>query len=286
MSPCRDEGLEVTYMFLGTQASTFDQTSQGDPILARPFFNVQTALQDSVIIAYPSQQTGILHASLANELNSVELLYRQACVQECGRELDLLFGYRYGRFAESLAVNGSSTYTSTVGEIPVGTVIAASDAFSASNEFNGTELGISARTQCCCWSLDMAAKLAVGNTRSRVAINGSTVVTSPNQSPVTYTGGMLALPTNIGNYERNTFSAIPELGITLGYDLTCNLKATVGYTLLYWSQVARPGDQIDTNLNPSQFPPGQLTGVPSPQFKFVTTDFWAQGLNVGLDYRF
>ena len=72
----------------------------------------------------------------------------------------------------------------------------------------------------------------------------------------------------------------------LGYDLTCRLKATVGWSFLYWSSVMRPGDQIDTNVNPSQLPPGTLSGIPSPQFKPVMTDFWAQGLSIGLDYRY
>jgi len=79
---------------------------------------------------------------------------------------------------------------------------------------------------------------------------------------------------------------MPELGVSLGYDLTCRLRATVGYTLIYWSNVARPGDQIDTELNASQFPPGELVGAPHPEFRFQTTDFWAQGLNFGLEYRF
>ena len=74
------------------------------------------------------------------------------------------------------------------------------------------------------------------------------------------------------------------------------MKATFGYSLLYLSQVARPGDQIDAsgqaagstnvNVNPSQLSGGDLTGVPSPQHRFITTDFWAQGLSFGLDYRF
>ena len=126
----------------------------------------------------------------------------------------------------------------------------------------------------------------MGNTRSRVNINGSTTVTSPDQSPVTSNGGLLALPTNEGITEQNHFSVIPELGITLGYDLTCRLKATFGYSFVYWSSVMRPGDQIDTNVNASQLPPGTLSGVPAPERKAVLTDFWRQGFNVGLDYRF
>jgi hypothetical protein len=79
---------------------------------------------------------------------------------------------------------------------------------------------------------------------------------------------------------------MPELGIAVGYDITCRLRVTCGYTILYWSKVVRPGDQIDTQVNPSQFPPGTLTGAPYPQFTPRTTDFWAQGLNVGLELRF
>jgi len=80
--------------------------------------------------------------------------------------------------------------------------------------------------------------------------------------------------------------------LTLGYDLTPRLKATVGYTLLYWTNVARPGDQIDLNVDPRQFPPVNPlqppppTATAQPAFALHTSDFWAQGLNVGLDYRF
>ncbi len=68
--------------------------------------------------------------------------------------------------------------------------------------------------------------------------------------------------------------------------MTSRLRLTVGYTFLYWSQVARAGDQISTVINPSQFPPGQLSGAPAPQFKLALSDFWAQGVNFGVDFRF
>jgi Putative beta barrel porin-7 (BBP7) len=285
-SPCRDAGLEVTYLFLGNKAATFDEASNGSEILARPFFDVSTAAQNSVILAYPDQQRGSLNIRDADELNSVEVLYRQAVLQQCNRQLDFLFGYRFARFSESLSIDGSTTYISPVGEVPVGTVIQTSDLFGATNEFNGAEIGIVAKNRCCRWSMELLTKLAVGNTRSRVNISGATSVTTPGQAPVTYNGGVLALPTNIGGFERSDFSVIPEFGFTLGYDLTCRLKATVGWSFLYWSNIMRPGDQIDTNVNSTQFPPNTLRGVPSPQFKPVTTDFWAEGFNLGLDYRY
>ena len=43
LSDCHDLGLEATYLFLSNKAAEFSQASNGDPILARPFYNVQTA---------------------------------------------------------------------------------------------------------------------------------------------------------------------------------------------------------------------------------------------------
>ena len=74
--------------------------------------------------------------------------------------------------------------------------------------------------------------------------------------------------------------------MNVGYDLMPNLRATVGYTFIYWSRVARPGDQIDTNLNLSQLPPGPLNGIPRPEASWSITDMWAQGISAGIDYRF
>jgi hypothetical protein len=291
LSDCHGVALEADYFFLSSKAATFSQASQGDPILARPFINVQTGAEDSTVLAYnnsPTErrvQTGSIDIRDTNELDSVELLVRQVLVQRCNRELDLLVGYRYGRFTESLSVNSSTTFVSGF-STPNNTVSDAADLFSTANSFNGAEVGFAAKTRYCRASLELLGKLAIGSTQSNVTVGGSTVVTAPDQTPVRSNGGFLALPSNIGEYQQNSFTMIPEVGFTLGYDFTCRLKATVGYTLVYWSRVARPGDLVDFNLNPSQFPPNTLRGLASPQFKFVTTDFWAQGLSVGLDYRF
>lgn len=249
---------------------------------------MNTVAEDSLIIAYPGEQTGSLNISAANELNSLEVLYRQGLLRQGNRELDLLVGYRYGRFNENVAISQTSNYLVTVGGIPAGTTIDASDLFAASNEFNGGEIGFVARTHCCRWSLEVLTKLAVGNTRSRATILGSTTVTPPSGggSPTTYDAGVLALPSNIGYYERNDFSVIPEFGLTLGYNVTCRLKATVGWSFLYWSSVMRSADLIDVSINPTQLPPGPGSGLAAPVFRPVTTDFWAQGVNVGLEYRY
>ncbi len=68
--------------------------------------------------------------------------------------------------------------------------------------------------------------------------------------------------------------------------MTDSVRIYVGYTLLYWSNVVRPVDQIDFGINPTQLPtaagPGTLVGPARPAFNFHETDFWAQGVNLGV----
>ena len=42
-------------------------------------------------------------------------------------------------------------------------------------------------------------------------------------------GGLLALNSNIGTYSTRQFSIVPEFGLTLGYDVTSNLRVFAGY---------------------------------------------------------
>jgi hypothetical protein len=280
-------GIEAGYLFLGDHTDSYQNSSDGTPILARPFYNIQTASEDAGLIAYPGVQTGSINIADRTEFDGAEVLLRSSWFRQCGGNLDFLLGYRYLRLADNLQIGESETSTDTEeGAAPVGTQYASSDGFRTLNQFNGADLGADAQWHCCGWSLDLLMKLGLGNTNSHVSVNGATTITEPGAGTANYPGGFLAQQSNIGNYSRNDFAVVPELGATVGYDLTCRLRLTLGYTFLFWSSVARPGDQIDTTLNPSQFPPGALTGVPAPQFKMAMTDYWAQGVNLGLDFRF
>ena len=72
--------------------------------------------------------------------------------------------------------------------------------------------------------------------------------------------------------------------------LTRRVRATVGYTFFYMSEVVRPGDQIDRVVNPTQLPTAGAfvagTTPTRPSFPFQSSDFWAQGLNFGLEIRY
>ena len=62
---------------------------------------------------------------------------------------------------------------------------------------------------------------------------------------------------------------LPEFGATLHYQINPLWRVNLGYTFLMLTNVLRPGDQIDTRLDPDQFPPpvdGQL-GAPENQME-------------------
>jgi hypothetical protein len=61
---------------------------------------------------------------------------------------------------------------------------------------------------------------------------------------------------------------------------------------MYWNQVVRPGDQMSHSVNLTQnavLDPngtGKLVGPAQPAPLFNRTDFWATGLNFGVEFRF
>jgi hypothetical protein len=136
------------------------------------------------------------------------------------------------------------------------------------------------------WSFVWTTKLALGATISDVNVNGATTTTVPGTAPVTTAGGLYALPTNIGSFSSSRFAAVPELAAELGYQVNANVRVFAGYSLLYWTGLVRPGGTIDTTINVSQLNGQPLVGPAWPQPRSNTTDYWAQGMNLGAVYKF
>ena len=63
------------------------------------------------------------------------------------------------------------------------------------------------------------------------------------------------------------------------------MRVFVGYDFLYLSDVVRAGDQVNLAVNPN--PLRGVTGGPAqPVFIVRPSDFWAQGVNFGLEFRY
>lgn len=114
------------------------------------------------------------------------------------------------------------------------------------------------------------------------------MTTIPGEAPVTVEGGFLALASNSGTWTRNQFSLMPEVSFNLRYQITPIWQFNVGYNFLAVTNVARPGDLVNLNINPGAFPPATIPVTPStpPVFAFNNSDVWLQGINLGLECNF
>jgi hypothetical protein len=285
LTACPDLRVEFRYLSLAQMDSGFFSESDGSTILARPFFNAETGAEDASLIAFPGLLEGEVATIAFTEYDSADFVIRHTVGSSRLHHVDLFAGCRFQQLDDGLRINDSLTSLNAGSGTPVGTTIEAVDRFDTSNEFVGGELGVSSLFRQGCWSLELLARLALGNTSSDVVIDGSTTTTAGGTS-ATNAGGLLALPSNIGTYSTNEFSVVPEVSLGLKYRISRQLEASVGYSFLYWSGVARPGEQIDRSLNLTQLPPGPLTGAERPEFNFNTTDVWMHGLRGGLEYRY
>jgi len=133
----------------------------------------------------------------------------------------------------------------------------------------------------------LRSSIALGANQQTNDINGSQVVARPGQAPEVFVGGLLAAQSNIGQYSRTRFSVVPDAALNIGYQFTPTFRGYLGYSFLYWSNVVRPGQQIDRNVNLA-FIPNTPPAPPSSQVRPAVlcqeTDFWAQGLNFGLEW--
>lgn len=290
---CKEWGLEGSAFVLGQGTTTFDANSNQYPVLARPFFNQNLNQEDAELTARPDLGAGSVHIQNTTKLWGAEInLRRNLCCDPCSCwKFGWLAGVRYIDLSEGLTIQ---EHLQPTVEPFTGANVFVADDFGTRNQFYGGQLGFT--TECSLtekWSLGLTGKVAVGATHQVINIAGGQLVV-PAVGPISSTtaGGLLALPSNSGHFSRDRFAVVPEIGVTLNYQITENLKAFVGYNFLYISSVVRPADQIDRVIDVRQIPgppfPGSNIPVsPShPLMPFKSTDFWAQGVSFGLSYNF
>jgi hypothetical protein len=294
--------VEADYFLLGKRSEGFFLDSAQSPVIARPFIlrNADGSQQESAeLVATPGTNPGDLFASRGSlsisapvEFSGAEANLRGRLLCGCDYTLDGIAGYRYLRLREGLLFLEDIISLRDVPQagIAAGDRIVVTDRFDTRNEFHGGQLGLIGEVRRGRWSLEGTVKVALGSVRQRVSIAGRATVTGTDGAVKSdFPGGLLALPSNSGTFSQDRFAVAPELGVKVGYQLTDTLRAYVGYNFLYLSSVLRPGDQIDRVLDVNQLPPGGGPAPPPPArpiVPFRTSDFWAQGLTVGLEWRY
>jgi Putative beta barrel porin-7 (BBP7) len=219
------------------------------------------------------------------ELNGVANLYRTNRI-----EVNLLGGFRYADLTEDLYIN-TQTNDPTLGSLSPATF---ADHFGTRNQFYGGQLGLKGEWSNGVFFVNASGKVALGVNHETVSVDGSFADPGPvflNNFSVGQ-GGLFAQRSNIGQYSRNRFMALPEGQLQAGVNLNSNVRLFAGYDFMYMSSVVRPGNQIDNNINLSQVGananhgPNTLVGQASPGVPFGTSSFWAQGITFGVTFRY
>ena len=268
-----------------------------DPIIARPFFNINPIVnaEDAILYAFPDF---IVILPPGFDLDGTIQVKESSRIQSAGgggryslspygnpARFSLFGGYRFFSLVESLTISTSSTSLDIPFPIPVTGSINQFDQFSTKNTFNGGELGITGEFGIRRWYFSADGRLALGSMNQQLTINGRTSAVSGGFE-ASYNGGLLAQPTNIGSTSRNVFAMIPQVDAKLGFQVTQALRLTVGYNFTYITNVIRPGSSVDTTVNATQFAGGALVGDARPAATFNDTSIWLQGVTAGVDLRF
>ena len=229
--------------------------------------------------------------------------------------MDLLVGFRYAQLNEDLGLETNVTHTQntlTTFEPALGlgvpsisnvSVVTSNrvDQYSTRNSFYGGQIGAENEFRFGPLSLFVGGQVAFGTMSQVVDINGFSNFTTyssitpttpislagipltiptgaPPVTTKTFTqsaGGLFAQPNNMGNYQRNTFAVIPQGDFKVAYNITDSVTATIGYTFVYLSNVARAGDQLDHTVNSGLLAtPPTATTTTTRSFAMQTTDFW------------
>jgi hypothetical protein len=281
LNPEQTVGLEAGAFYLERRNISFGAATKGDPVVGPVFFDI-TANKESIIVPVsPADAVENARAFASERFWGAEANYRYRACTFSNSPLDVLVGFRYLNLDNDLGTQ------STINFLDFGSRTFA-DLFHTRDQFYGVQVGAALDLREGPWSVYVLGKIALGSIHQSVDINGSTTTIPFGQAPQQIQGGVLAQSTNIGHFTHNEFSWVPEFTINFGYQVTQHLRVYVGYTFLALDHTVQPGNVIDA-VNPSKIQSlivSNPVNLARPAPLFRETDFWAQGLNFGMEFQY
>jgi hypothetical protein len=294
--------VEGSGLLLGRGEKTVGAASNdGSAFLFRPIFNTDAGNPNAgAVVANPNQYGGGVIATQSSALWGVELNVVVAH-DNTPSHIDWIVGLRHLNLKEELQIVERSTLIDPTGRSvlffgsealsALGDAIVAIDRFGTQNQFYGGQIGARASGNWGRLGGSITGQLALGGTAEQIRIQGQSTALSATGGATTLPGGLLAVASNSGLFYTGRFALLPELRLDLNYAITDHLRASLGYDVLYLSDVVRPGDQINLRVSEAEIPTSGTfeasTRVPSPPGpNFRHTDFWSQGLHAGLEFRY
>ena len=168
---------------------------------------------------------------------------------------------------------------------PIGDELSYSDSLGVHNQYFAPQIGLTAGTSYYGFFVEATGKLGLGLLHGSAKLEGQTTQRSADGT-TTRSGGVL-VPLGGGAADENRFAILPELSLTGGYQIASWCRLSVGYNLLYASQVVRASSlvgAVDARLVP-QLPSFDPT-TPGPALHLQNGSLWVQGLTGGLELRY
>jgi len=288
-------GVEAGGFFLAGRHGDARFASDGDPLLAQPFIDAVRGTPDATLVAATGLATGTVTIGTRTSLWGADANLTLGAVRvgpfgvsERFR-VAVLGGFRYLRLDDEVTSVEQFLVSPAVPGFG-GSRVALRDEFRLRNSFYGGQVGLEGGVQVGPLTIDFRGKFALGQMCQSGDVAGSTTSLSPNGTTTVFSGGLYALRSNAGRHRQDELTFVPEANLAVGCQVTRHWKVTAGYSFLWVSTAARAGEQIDPVVNVSQFPirsgDGPLVGPARPAFGFDGTDFWAQGVSLGLEFAY
>ena len=234
------------------------------------------------LVAFPNLTSGGIATRAESQLLGASAFFRKVIARESDYSVEAIIGYRYLNMDEGVTVDALSQ---SLPGLPIPpTSLLVSDSFRTQTQFHGGDFGLAARLIRGRFSFTAMGKVALGANIRDLTVAGSTGITVPGSPQVNVNGGLLTVG-RTGHVSDSIFAWVPELRLGLGYRITDCISLTVGYNLIWWTNVARAGDQIDLRVDPSQLPPAQGIVVSRPP-AIRDSSVWIQGLTLGVMFNY
>jgi hypothetical protein len=162
------------------------------------------------------------------------------------------------------------------------------DSFGVHNQLYAPQIGLSAGTTYSRFFFEATGKVGLGLVHADAKADGATTLQTGGGAAATQSGGVLVPPGGFAG-SADHFTVVPELTLTCGYQVAAWCRASVGYNLLYATDVVRVSsligavDDRQVPQLPTFDPAVHGTGA-APALH--GSSFWAQGLTAGLEFRF
>jgi hypothetical protein len=289
--------LDFTGFIVAPSSVNYSAASDnsGNPSILRPAFSTINNRQVAFVDALPGTSTGGVNINARQLLLGGEFNARYHAYCWGRLHADALLGFRTLHLEEGFEtqdrlqplVNDVFTFQNSL--VGAGSTITDDNRIKTLNTFYGAQVGGRLRWEYDWMYIDVFGKIGVGVNNQVANISGSSTLITPASS-TTVPGGLLALPSNIGDHSRNQVGYIREAGLNFGFDVMEHLRLKVGYSFLSWSGVVRPGNVVDPVVNPHQVPTDQSFGQPGgparPAFVFKDEVLWAHFVNLGMEFHY